>query len=58
MNSDLSPEYGPERKVNSVPRRLANTRKAEQMLGFRAQVSLEEGLHRLVNWWNDERKAA
>jgi UDP-glucose 4-epimerase len=58
MNSDLRPEYGPERKVNSVPRRLADTRKAEQMLGFRAQVSLEEGLRRLVNWWSEERKAA
>lgn len=58
MNSNLKPEYGPERKVNSVPRRLADTRKAEQTLGFRAQVSLEEGLRRLVNWWNKERKAA
>ena len=57
MDSDLMPEYGPERKVNSVPRRLADTRKAEQMLSFRAQVSLEEGLRRLVDWW-EERKAA
>ena len=58
MDSNLKPEYGPERKVNSVPRRLADTRKAGQMLGFQAQVSLEEGLRRLVHWWNDERKAA
>jgi nucleoside-diphosphate-sugar epimerase len=54
MGSDLKPEFGPERKVNSVPRRLANTRKAEQMLGFRAQVSLDEGLRRLVKWWREE----
>ena len=51
MESNLQPEYGPERKVNPVPRRLADTRKAERMLGFRAQVSLEEGLRRLVKWW-------
>jgi UDP-glucose 4-epimerase len=51
MASDLHPEYGPERKVNPVPRRLADTQKARQMLGFEAQVHLEEGLRRLVEWW-------
>jgi UDP-glucose 4-epimerase len=51
-------EYGPERKVNAVPRRLASTDKAERMLGFRAQVSLEEGLARLVEWWRAERVRA
>ncbi len=54
MGSDLQPEYGPERKVNPVPRRLAGTRKADQKLGFRAQVSLEGGVSRLVKWWRDE----
>ena len=47
----LSPVYGPERSVNPVPRRLASTEKAERMLGFRAQVGLDEGLRRLVRWW-------
>jgi UDP-glucose 4-epimerase len=51
MNSDLQPEYGPERKVNAVTRRLADTRKAEQLLGFKASVGLGEGLARLVAWW-------
>jgi UDP-glucose 4-epimerase len=51
MNSDLQPEYGPERKVNAVTRRLADTRKAEQSLGFKASVGLGEGLARLVAWW-------
>lgn len=55
MNSQLKPEYGPERKVNPVPRRLADVDKAQRMLGFRAQVSLEEGLRRLVDWWRAER---
>jgi len=48
---DLNPEYGPERKVNPVSRRLADTSKAQKMLGFKAGVSLDEGLHRLVDWW-------
>lgn len=51
MHADLQPEYGPERKVNPVPRRLADIRKAKQDLGFEAQVPLEEGLRRLVDWW-------
>ncbi len=55
MGSDLKPEYGPERKVNPVRRRLADTSKAERMLGFRSEVPLEEGLRRLVAWWRAER---
>ncbi len=53
----LAPEFAPERSVNSVPRRLASTAKAERMLGFRAQVSLDEGLGELVDWWRAERGA-
>ncbi|NOX62630.1 MAG: NAD-dependent epimerase/dehydratase family protein [Chloroflexi bacterium] len=55
MGSDLKPEYGPERKVNPVRRRLADTSKAERLLGFKAEVSLEEGLRRLVKWWREQR---
>jgi UDP-glucose 4-epimerase len=55
MESDLQPEYGPERNVNPVPRRFADTRKAEKLLGFRAQVCLADGLRRLVDWWEGER---
>ena len=47
----MQPEFGPERKVNAVPRRLADTSKAAEMLGFTAEVDLEEGLRRLVAWW-------
>jgi UDP-glucose 4-epimerase len=56
MGSSLAPEYGPERKVNPVARRLADTRKAERGLGFRAEVDLEEGLRRLVAWWQVNRE--
>ena len=51
MGSDLQPEYGPERTVNPVSRRLADTSKAERVLGFKAQVGLEDGLSQLVDWW-------
>jgi UDP-glucose 4-epimerase len=58
MGSNLRPEYGPERKVNPVSRRLADTSKAERVLGFRAEVSLEEGLRRLVDWWSARKAVA
>ena len=51
MGKQMQPEFGPERKVNAVPRRLASTAKAQRLLGWKAQVSLEEGLERLVAWW-------
>ncbi len=56
MNSPLGVEHGPERKVNAVPRRLADTTRARQALGFEAQVNLETGLRELVEWWREERK--
>jgi UDP-glucose 4-epimerase len=49
-NERVRPEFGPTRAVNPVPRRLADTRKAEKSLNFRAQVGLDEGLARLVKW--------
>jgi UDP-glucose 4-epimerase len=54
MGSDLRVEYGEARKVNAVTRRLADTSAAEQQLGFAAEVDLEEGLRRLVDWWQAE----
>jgi UDP-glucose 4-epimerase len=58
MGTTIAPEYGPERKVNPVPRRLADTSKARRLLGFEAQVPLEVGLGRLVAWWREERRRA
>jgi UDP-glucose 4-epimerase len=56
MGSDAAIEYGPERSVNKVSRRLADTRLARERLGFESEVGLEEGLCRLVAWWRVERK--
>jgi UDP-glucose 4-epimerase len=46
----LAPEFRPARKVNPVPRRLADTTRARQELGFVAEVPLVEGLRRLAAW--------
>ncbi|MDX6718974.1 MAG: UDP-glucose 4-epimerase [Solirubrobacteraceae bacterium] len=56
--NDLEIEFGPERVVSKVPRRLADTTLARERLGFEAQLGLEEGLRRLVEWWRAERTAA
>ena len=56
MRSSLAPEYGPERAVNSVTRRLADVTRARQLLGFEARIPLDEGLNRLVEWWREERR--
>jgi len=55
MDSDLPVEHGPARAVNGVTRRLADTSLAREQLGFEAEVDLEEGLTRLVDWWRGER---
>jgi UDP-glucose 4-epimerase len=57
MGSDLRIEYGPERAVNGVTRRLADTSKARRDLGFEAEVDLEAGLTRLVAWYRAAREA-
>ena len=53
MGRDLGVEHGPERSVE-VRRRLADTTKAREVLGFSARVPLDEGLRRLVAWWSEE----
>jgi UDP-glucose 4-epimerase len=55
MGSDLDIEYGPERAVNGVTRRLADTSAAERDLGFKAKIGLEQGLAELVDWWRAEK---
>ncbi|MFF2275667.1 NAD-dependent epimerase/dehydratase family protein [Agromyces sp. NPDC058126] len=56
MGADLEVEHGPEREVNGVVRRLADTRAARRDLGFEAQVGLEDGLRSLVEWWRPLRE--
>ena len=54
MGSSLRPEHAEERKVNPVPRRLADTRKGKALLGFKTTTTLEEGMQSLVKWWKQE----
>ncbi|GAY12212.1 NAD-dependent epimerase/dehydratase family protein [Pseudonocardia sp. N23] len=54
MDSDLAPEFGPERKVNNVTRRLADISAAERDLGWRPEIELIPGLRDLVAWWRAE----
>jgi UDP-glucose 4-epimerase len=46
----LLPEFHPPRKVNPVPRRLADITRARRELGFVARTPLDEGLKRLDAW--------
>jgi len=54
MNSNVRPIFGAERNVNPVRRRLADTSKAKRLLGFSAEIGLEEGLSRLTQWWQQQ----
>ncbi len=51
MGSEQPVEHGPERAVNGVARRLADVTAAQRDLGFTATTGLEEGLAKLVQWW-------
>jgi UDP-glucose 4-epimerase len=54
MGSTLACDHRPSREAFAAPHRLA-TAKAERLLGFKPEVSLEEGLARLVAWWERHR---
>ena len=54
--SALQPEYLAPRAVNNVQHRRASTDKAEKVLGFTAQVQLEEGLTALLEWRDQVRQ--
>jgi UDP-glucose 4-epimerase len=54
MGSRLPLEHQAERKVNPVQRRLADTRRARDLIGFEATTPLTDGLEKLVDWWRKE----
>jgi UDP-glucose 4-epimerase len=56
MGSDLPVEHGPARAVGGVTRRLADTSRAYERLGFQTEVGLDEGLRSLVEWWRAQRE--
>jgi UDP-glucose 4-epimerase len=58
MGSRLPLEFGPPRGINGVTRRLADISSAAEHLGWKPEVSLDEGLRRLVAWWRAEQVPA
>jgi UDP-glucose 4-epimerase len=57
MESPLRPEHAAERKVNPVPRRLADIGEARRLIGYEPSMELVDGLRRLVAWWHDAQTA-
>jgi UDP-glucose 4-epimerase len=55
MQSNVEIEHRPARPVAEIARRLGDTAKAREKLGFTAEVPLREGLERLVAWWRESR---
>jgi UDP-glucose 4-epimerase len=53
----VEPEFHPPRKVNAVPRRLADTRRARDEIGFEARTSLADGLGAFAAWRATARQA-
>ena len=53
MGKNIEPEYVPlsvDRKRVEVVRRLADTSRSSELLGFNSEVGLEDGLKQLVTW--------
>jgi nucleoside-diphosphate-sugar epimerase len=57
MGSNLEPEHRPARATTDVARRLGDTARAREQIGFIAEVPLREGLRQLVDWWRAARPA-
>ena len=53
--SKLKPEYKPQEQ-SFVTQRLGSTEKAERLLGFRAKISLRDGLKSVVDWRRQEKE--
>jgi UDP-glucose 4-epimerase len=54
--SDLEPEYLPQQQM-FVTHRVGSTELAEQLVGFRADVPLAEGLRSVIEWRRSSRPA-
>jgi UDP-glucose 4-epimerase len=57
MNSPLKPTHK-ERDSKLVTRRFGCPKKAREMLGFEAGVSVEEGVSRVIDWWRKDKESS
>ena len=55
--SEVEPTYEPQAQM-FVTNRVGSTEQAERLLGFRAEVPLEEGLRSVVEWRRADQRAA
>lgn len=53
--NEINPKHGPAR-LGDIPKSLASISKAEELLGYRPEVSFEEGLKRTVDWYYKKNK--
>jgi UDP-glucose 4-epimerase len=56
-NANLVPEFHPANSVNPVSRRLADISSVKKWLNFTPEVSLEDGLELLSNWYFEKQKS-
>jgi len=54
MGSNMRPDRAAARKVNPVPRRLADIGDARRLIGYEPTMLLDDGLRQLVAWWEEE----
>jgi NAD dependent epimerase/dehydratase len=56
LDRELPVEFSPDRarpEGSEVERLLADARKAERLMGWKSEVSLEDGLQRTIEWFGD-----
>jgi UDP-glucose 4-epimerase len=56
MGTTIAPKYVKNPLKNYVAHTLADTSKAEKLIGFRANVSLDEGIKRTVKYYSSLKK--
>ncbi|MCZ8035942.1 MAG: GDP-mannose 4,6-dehydratase [Novosphingobium sp.] len=56
MGTKLSPDLKPARGVSPVNYRLADTRLAEEVLGFKAKVDVHQGMRQLAEYWRANKR--
>jgi len=52
FNKNITPEYGPER-VGDVKHSLADIAKAEKLIGYKPEISFDEGLTRTIEFYQN-----
>lgn len=54
LGTEIEPKYIPMPFKNYVHETLADTTKAKKILGFKAKVTLEEGIEKLITYYNNK----